>query len=73
MRPLMMVERLYLETDSERRSYRRARLGLFIFDSVDNHLEQAVLLQGVHFLDGPCENRHGPLVPFPDAHFKFLA
>ena len=67
MRPLMMVERLYFETDSERWFYRRARLSLFVFDSIDNHLEQVVLLlrlQGVQFLDYPCENRHGLLVPF---------
>ena len=41
MRPFMMVERLYFETDSERWFYRGARLSLFIFDSIDNHLEQA--------------------------------
>ena len=78
MCPLMMMERLYFETDSERWFYRRARLSLFVFDSVDNHFEQVVLLlrlQGVHFLDYPCENRHGLLVnflAFLDAHFKFL-
>lgn len=44
MHPLMMVERLYFETDSERRFYRSARLSLFVFDSIDNHLEQVVLL-----------------------------
>ena len=68
MRPFMMVERLYFETDSERWFYRRARFSLFIFDSIDNHFEQVVLFlrfQGVHFLDNPCENRHGLLVPFP--------
>ena len=78
MRPLMMVERLYFETDLERRFYRRSRLSLFVFDSIDNHLEQVVLLlrrQGVHFLDNPCENRHGLLVPFIafiDALLQFL-
>ena len=67
MRPLMMMERLDFETDSERRLYRCARLSLFVFDSIDNHFEQVVLLlrlQGVHFLDNPRENRHGLLVPF---------
>jgi hypothetical protein len=29
MRPLMMMERLDFETDSERRFYRRSRLSLF--------------------------------------------